>query len=264
MKITYCPPRPVLHPSTLLHFKYEIGPYYGCEHSCHYCYIHNDPETDSSREILVHENFAAQLEEELSDISPQEIFIGMDTDPYQPIEQDLLHTRQALDLLKKRGFPVCILTKSDLAMRDADILAGMQGSSVGTSVSFRDDRVAELFESKAPSTRRRIDMLKRMRRAGIETYALISPIMPLVTDLERLIEMLIPHADTVWFYRLDVKSKDDQNWKNIMRIMQDNFPDYVDELAGIVFDRDHQYWVDLRGRLSEIGRQRGLRFEIHV
>jgi len=247
-----CSPRNILHPSTLLDFKYEIGPYYGCEHNCHYCYAHDTEETDWKKEILVHENFAPQLQTEIKGLEKQTIFIGKDTDPYQPIEKKLQHTRQALEILSVNGHAACILTKSDMVVRDIDLLRGMPGSSVGMSFSFQTERSREIFEDNAPANRTRLEALWKIKEAGIETYALVSPVMPLITNIEMQINMLKPVADTIWIYRLEIHSTEDKSWENIENILNKFCPQNLKSFKEITFNKKHQYWSELRKKLEEI------------
>lgn len=264
MKISYCTKRNILHTSTLLDFKYEIGPYYGCEHNCHYCYAHDQEETDWTREILIHEDFTEQLETELSGLEPQTIFIGMDTDPYQPVEEKYRHTRETLKLFSNKGFGACILTRSDLVVRDIDLLVKMPGSSVGISVAFQDEKTRTLFEASSPSTERRVEALRKVKQAGIETYAMITPVMPLITDIDFQLDMLADCADTIWIYRLSMKSEDVASWKNTENILREHFPELADRFKEITFSSGHQYWTDLKRKLEDIQKKRQLNLVINI
>ena len=264
MKTALCSKRDILHPSTLLDFSYEIGPYYGCEHHCRYCYGLNKAESDWDETILIHDNYAGQLASELTQIEPQTIFVGMDTDPYQPIEQSCRHTRETLRLFSERGFSACVLTKSDLVTRDIDLLARMPGSSVGVSVAFQDEATRLLFETAAPPNERRVRALRKARKAGVETYALISPVMPLLTDVEALIDMLRPYADTIWVYRIDLDAADAPNWKNIAAVLSHHMPKAAGEFQEIAFARDHSYWRHLRDRLKAIEQSDDIKLRVFV
>jgi DNA repair photolyase len=118
----------------------------------------------------------------------------------QPGEEKRRHTRQALELLVEFGFSACILTKSDLVVCDVDLLQNMQDCSVGFSLAFQDEEVRRLFKPYAPSNQRRIAALKKLKEAGVEMYVLICPVMPYITDVEALINIVAPIADTIWIY----------------------------------------------------------------
>jgi DNA repair photolyase len=262
MKVRPCSNRPILEPCSLEGYAYQLDPYIGCEHRCHYCYALNQAETDWAEEILTHQDLIGQLSHELSALEPQPIYIGWNSDAYQPCEGNCRQTRQALELLAARGFSVCILTKSDLVVRDIDLIAGMQGSSVGFSIAFQDEHIRQLFEAAAPPNERRIEALRRLRAAGIETYVLITPVMPFISDVKALIEMVAPYADTIWIYGLSFEGEGDRNWGNVRSILECHLPEMTAKYRQIAFSVDHLYWVELRQELEALQRRRGLDLRI--
>ena len=156
MDIKPCDNRPILNPCTLPDRNYQIDPYIGCQHYCYYCYVLNQAETDWTKEILIHRDITARLKSELSKIEPQKIYMGWHTDPYQPCEAEYRQTRQVLELLLQKGFSVSILTKSDLVLRDMDLLQKMNDANVSVSVSLIDEDVRSLFEANTKPTKTRI------------------------------------------------------------------------------------------------------------
>ena len=245
--------KPIIESCALksLGFNYQIDPYVGCEHHCHYCYAQNQPGLDWENEIGICSNIK-ELAEELSLLTPQTIYIGMKTDPYQPLEKEYKQTREALKLLKERGFSVCILTKSNLVIRDIDLLSGMAGASVGISVAFQDDDSRSLFEANTLPNSDRIQAIAELKKNGIETYALICPVMPYITEVEALIAETRPVADTIWIYPLEMKYEEDTNWKKIEPILQQHFPGIIKRFREIVFSSGHAYWQELRQQLENI------------
>ena len=212
----------------------------------------NKAETDWGKEILIHENFVKRLTEEISSLGSQDIYMGWNCDPYQTSERTFKQTRKALELFAKRGFSVSILTKSGLVTRDIDLFAKMPGSSVGVSLAFPEEQTRQLFEKNAPSNNERIEALKRLKSAGIPTYTLICPVMPFITNVESLIELVAPYSSKIWIYRLEMESTEDQNWLNIETILNQNFPELTEKYRKIAFSGDHPYWIKLRKRLQEL------------
>jgi len=259
-----CSPRQVLEPCELEGFHYQVDPYIGCEHHCYYCYALNQAETCWEEEILMHQDIAGTLSRELSLLDPQSVYLGWNTDPYQPCEKIYQQTRKALELLAHRGFSACILTKSDLVSRDVELLKRMPGSSVGFSIAFQDEAVRQIFEPKAPPNEKRINTMKKLKKAGIETYTLITPVMPFITNVNKLIEKVASYADTIWIYGLSMESKKDKNWENIKDILNQRFPDLVEKYQEIAFSSSHPYWVEIRLKLEKLQRQRNLNLEIKV
>lgn len=227
-----------------------MDPYIGCEHHCHYCYALNQAETDWKEEILIYRDLAGQLDHELSALELQSIYMGWNSDPYQPAEVGHYQTRKVLGLLAQRNFSVCILTKSDLVVRDIDLLARMPSSSVGFSVAFQDGDIRRFFEAKAPPNGRRIAVLQAVKEAGIRTYALICPVMPFLTDVEAIIEMVAPYADKVWIYALSMNGEEDRNWQNVRGILDSRFPELTEQYRQIAICAAYSYWAELRRRLE--------------
>ncbi len=183
MKVSTCSYRPVLDKCTLKNLDYQVDTYVGCEHYCYYCYAVNQAETDWTKEILIYKGITGFLSEELEKISPQTIYMGYKTDPYQPCETEYRQTRQVLKLLLEKGFSASILTKSDLILRDIDVLKKMDNASVSVSVAFNDNRVRQQFEFNTIDTEARIGALVKLRKAGIKTSALICPVIHYITDV---------------------------------------------------------------------------------
>ena len=101
-----------------------------------------------------------------------------------------------------------------------------------------------------------------MKQGGVETYVLITPVMPFISDVEALIDLVAPYADTIWIYGLSLKTEADRNWRNLRGILERHFPDLVEPYRHITFSADHPYWVELRGELEALGHGRGLDLRI--
>lgn len=264
MKVSACSYRPILLPCELKKLEYQVDPYIGCEHNCHYCYVLNRAETDWAKEIRIPRDIRSQLNEELEGVPPQKIYMGYYSDPYQPSEAEYRQTREVLELLAEKGFSVSILTKSDLFVRDMDLLTEMDDASVGISVAFNSDPVRQLFEQNTIETERRVEALKKVKDAGVKTSALICPVIPYITDVAPLIETLTPVVDTIWIYGLSMSHRSDQSWINIDGILSRNFHDKRSRIGETVFSRSHPYWTELRTKLQAIGKDSGLNLQIHV
>jgi len=201
---------------------------------------------------------------DLSTIPPQTIYMGWHTDPYQPCEAECRQTRRVLELLLQKGFSASILTKSDLVLRDMDLLQQMNAASVSVSVAFNDNGVRRLFEANTIATEARVAALEQLRAAGIRTSALVCPVIPYITDVIPLIDMLASHTDRIWIYGLSMRSRSDQGWQNVERIVEDHFPDLNEPLASAVFSQDNAYWTDMRGELVRLQEERNLNLNIHL
>ncbi len=255
---------PIITPCSLKDLNYQIDPYIGCEHYCYYCYVLPQAQTDWSQEIQVHRDLIDRLEKELDLIVPQTIYRGYHTDPYQPQEAELLQTRSILKLLLKKGFSASILTKSDLVLRDMDILKRMNHPHVSVSVAFNDEKTRKLFEANTVDTEKRVDALAQFRMAGIPTGALLCPVIPHITDPLALIDITAPYADVIWIYGLGFTDPTGANWINVKKNLTRHFSDQTEQIEQAVFSTDHEYWGGLRKQLSALSINRQLNLSIHI
>lgn len=264
MNVSECTNRAILSPCGLKNFDYQVDTYVGCGHLCYYCYVLENAETDWSKEIQIHQNIVDRLGEEIDRISPQTIYMGYHTDPYQPCEAEHRQTRNVLELLLKKGFSASILTKSGLVVRDIDILKEMKGAAVSVSMAFNEDPTRRLFEANTMANERRVDALRQLKHAGIRTGALVCPVVPYITDAVQLIDMLAPYTDEIWVYGLSINDRLGKNWLNSQKIISNHFPDYVEQIEQAIFSKEHPYWEQLRDQLAAIKKDRQLNLNIHL
>lgn len=264
MKIKICDERPVLNPCSLAGHNYQVDPYIGCEHYCYYCYALNQAETDWRKDVFIHKNITGQLESELAGLEPQTIYMGWQTDPYQPCEAQYRQTRTVLELLLEKGFSAGILTKSDLVLRDLDLLQKMDRASISFSVAFNDDPTRRLFEANTMDNKKRIEALYLLKKAGLKTGALLCPVIPYITDAVQLIDQLAPCTDVTWIYGLGMDDRSGWNWLNIEKILNREFPDLLEQIEPVVFSRDHVYWSQLREELEILKNNQQLNLNIRL
>ena len=179
-----------------LPFDRSINPYRGCEHGCIYCYarpshafLNLSPGLDFETRLIARPGIAAVLEAELRKpgyrVAP--IAIGTNTDPYQPVERDFGLMREVLQVLSAFRQPVWITTRGITIERDLDLIAPMaaQGlASASISVTTLDADLARKMEPRAPSPRRRLQIIERLAQAGIPVRIQVSPLIPALTDHE--------------------------------------------------------------------------------
>ena len=263
MKVSKVSNKNILVPCSLGNFNYQIDPYVGCEHNCYYCYALNQAQSDWSKEIYIYEDIIAQLDKELEKISPQKIYLGCYTDPYQPCESEYLQTRRVLELLLEKGFTVSILTKSDLVTRDKDILKKMDDANVSVSIAFVDNDMRKLFEESTIDTEQRVSALMQLKEAGVRVSSLICPVIPYINEIEPLIEMVKNEIQTLWVYGLSIDNKESKNWNNIERILNDNFFGKKSKIEKAIFNKDDLFWTQLRNNLLTIERKCKIELQLH-
>jgi DNA repair photolyase len=183
-------------------FDVSINPYRGCEHGCIYCfarpthaYLGLSPGLDFETRIFSKPRAAELLREELAKKSYvcQVIAVGANTDPYQPVERELGITRSVLQVLSEHDHPVSVVTKSQLVLRDRDILAPMAEknlASVYVSITTLDPELARRMEPRASTPEKRLDAIRGLSEAGIPCGVLASPMIPALNDseLERILK----------------------------------------------------------------------------
>ncbi len=264
MIVSECSNRAILSPCGLRDFKYQVDTYVGCEHYCYYCYVLPQAVTDWSKEILIQKDIIKLLNQELDKIPPQTIYMGYHSDPYQPCEAEYQQTRKVLELLLRKGFSASILTKSDLIIRDIDLLKEMTSAAVSVSVAFNDDQTRSLFEANTMDTERRIEALRQLKEAGIRTGAMLCPVIPYITNPIELIDKLQQHASVIWIYGISISDRSDKNWQYIQEILKNEFPDLNEQIETAVYSKNHDYWVQLKGNLETLKNDGKLNLNIHL
>ena len=151
------------------------------------------------------------------------VMISSVTDAYQPIEAKYKLTRKCLEVLLQYQFPVDILTKSPLVLRDLDLIKEFKDIEVGITVTTNDEKIRKVFEPKAPSITARINTLKKLHNNGINTYAFIGPVLPM--NPEALLENINPHVDSIIIDRMNYTSKTLKIYKrmNLSKWLEDGF-----------------------------------------
>jgi DNA repair photolyase len=144
-----------------LPFTWAINPYRGCEFACKYCYARYTHEfmemtdEDFEHKIFVKQHAATLLRQELKKVKPgEEIAIGTATDPYQPAERFYEITRAILEeFARHRGFEIGIVTKSNLVVRDAELLREIARHNrvfVNVTITTVNTELARILEPRAP------------------------------------------------------------------------------------------------------------------
>jgi len=213
---------------------YCLNPYVGCEHNCAYCYaIFMKRFTDHSEEwgsfVDVKVNFLERLEREVKKAKPGVVMISSVTDPYQPLEEKYKLTRGSLEILSKYDFPVSIQTKSDLVLRDVDLLKNLKECEVGFTITCLDPEIQKRFEPHSSSTQERFEALKKLNEAGIDTFIFFGPVLPYFFDTEKSIALLLQKAleTKVKFVYIDKMNYTPSIWERVKRFLSSNFPELL-------------------------------------
>lgn len=170
-------------------------------------------------------------------------------DSYQELEKRYELTRKILEeLAKHNDFRVDILTKSDLIVRDLDVIKKVKNIEVGFSVSHFDESFRGFIEPGAPSVERRFDALETLGKNGIKTYVFVAPVIPLIT--ERNVEGILESAERgnagyLLFDTLNIKCG---NWKPIIATLEKFEPKIMDEFIEVM-ENPESYYQQFKTRI---------------
>ena len=176
----------VKQPEPWFGLKYNMNLYRGCQHQCIYCDSRSECyQLGDLAQIRVKINALELLEDAL----PRKrvlgtIGFGSMNDPYMPIEEEYQLVRGALRIISRHGFPVHILTKSDLVLRDLDLLQAIDEvyAAVSFTITTADDEMAAKLEPGAPRPTERFQAMRELADAGILTGVTMMPILPILED----------------------------------------------------------------------------------
>ena len=177
----------VKQPDKWFGLKYNMNLYRGCQHQCIYCDTRSEcyQIEDFEHEILFKENAIELLRRELAAKRViGTIGLGSMNDPYQPVETRLQLTHQALEVVAEFGFPLHIITKSDLVLHDLELLKKIDRvyATVSFTITTTDDELAKLIEPGAPPPSARYAAMKILSENGIQTGISMMPILPFLED----------------------------------------------------------------------------------
>ena len=173
--------------------------YRGCSHGCIYCDSRSDVYgmEHEFEDIEVKENSLELLKKELKRRPKAMIGTGAMTDPYIPLENHLKYVRKTLELIHDYGFGFTCITKSDLILRDLDLLKRINEKTkvvVQMTLTTADDDLCSVLEPNVCTTSRRVEVLKTLDKEGIPTVVWLCPILPYINDTEENINSIIDYC----------------------------------------------------------------------
>lgn len=249
----------ILVKSNLPASDYVANPYGGCTHRCRYCYAcfmkrFTDHEEGWGEYLDVKEYETDKIP---TSLSGKTVLLSSVTDPYNPYEMKYHKSRAVLERLRGTGAHVEILSKSDLMVRDLDLLCQMPDLSVGISLNTLDDGFRKEIEPGAPSVQRRLAALKKLHDAGITTYLFVSPIFPYITDIRLLIEAVNGHVDQICFENLNLRGAAKAE---ILDFIAQKYPQFLDGYMAIYRKGDMTYWELLEAEIKVLSENYSVPF----
>ena len=240
---------------------YSVNPYVGCPHACKYCYA------SFMKRFTGHtEDWGTFMDVKDWPVianpkkyAGQKIIIGTVTDGYNPLEERYRKTRQLLTELKDSGADILICTKSDLVLRDMDLLMEINRKNrltVSWSVNTLDEEFKNDMDA-AVSIERRLAAMKQVYDAGIRTVCFISPVFPGLTDIEAIFHRAKDQCDLIWLENLNLRG----GFKaDIMKYIAEKHPELFPLYEMIYNKKDRSYFRMLEQKAEEMARVNNCRF----
>ncbi|WP_298663310.1 radical SAM mobile pair protein B [uncultured Barnesiella sp.] len=253
--------RSIMTQSTLPVGGYSVNPYVGCTHACRYCYA------SFMKRFTKHpEPWGSFLDVKTWDpiknpdkYNGSRIVIGSVTDGYNPQEATFLRTRRILEELRGCTAEIMVCTKSDLVLRDLDLLKQFPKATVSWSINTLDEEFRADMDHAA-TIARRIEAMKQTYAAGIRTVCFISPIFPGITDVKAIIEQVKDFADLIWLENLNLRG---QFKGSIMSYIREKNPHLLPLYEEIYNRKRTDYWKGLEADIAQYARQHDYPYRIN-
>ena len=238
---------------------YVINPYVGCPHGCKYCYA------------SFMKRFTGHTEEwggfidikkckkriNIEKLKDKSVFLSSVTDCYNPYEEKYLITRDILEQLIDSECFLGISTKSDLILRDLDILKKIKNLVVSMSINTLDDNFRKDMDS-ASSIKERLAALKKIHDSGIYTVLFMSPIFPYITDFKEIIEASKGFIDEYWFENLNLRG---DYKKKILDYIGDKYPALKDKYYNMYVYGNKDYWFFLEKEIDSYCKANDIKYK---
>ena len=253
-------------------YSWDLNIYRGCEHGCQYCYAmyshrylesgkENSDDSAFFKRICVKTNIAEALEKQLKSRNwkKEVINIGGVCDSYQPAEAKYGLMRKVLELMIEYKTPVIISTKSDLILRDYDLLAELADLTcvnIAVTVTTLDEKLREILEPFASPSEKRFSVLKAFKDTGTVAGLHLMPILPFLTDSPQNLEAIFSLAaeakvDYILPGTLYLRG---ETRKHFFKFLSLQFPELFDPYGSLYKKGglDKTYKVELYGSISSL------------
>lgn len=232
---------------------YVINPYSGCLHGCKYCYADfmnrftgHIEEWGSFVDAKI--NAPELCTKEASRKKPGVLMLSSVTDCYNPAEEKLCITRDCLKSLPRDKFKISILTKSALVSRDIEIFRELNEIEVGLSFTSHLSSDREIWEPGAADPQAKAEAMRNMHDAGIQTYLFLSPILPGITEMEKIIKMNLGNFDSIMAEALNLTPR---VRAKILPLIEKKYPKLVDLYGGDLEDYWQEKYLEYRDLIKK-------------
>lgn len=242
----------IITKSNLPDADYVINPYIGCMHSCLYCYARfmkrfTGHTEDWGKFIDIKLNAPNLIPINTKKYIGKSIFLSSVTDAYLPLERKYQITHKILEKLIPLQPNLCIQTKSDLVLKDIDLLKQFKSCEVGFTITTLDDNLRKEIEPFTSPVQNRIKALEELKNAGINSYVFIGPILPFVTDWKQIILKTKHCSNFYMFENLNVRGK---IWNSIKKWLNKKHPELIKKYEYIYFSKNN-YWNKIEENIRQ-------------
>jgi DNA repair photolyase len=228
---------------------YTIDSYQNCEFGCLYC------DSSFDKTIYIKTNAAEILNKELEKSKKGTIIVGSVHDPYQKAEEEFKITRDLLKIINQQEFSCHILTKSDLVIRDIDILKKIDNCKVTISITSLKDAVSKIFEKNVPLPKIRLQTIEKLTNEGIISGLAVIPVLPYIVEeeLENIVKSAKNHK-ALYLLHKHLELKGDQK-TFFINILKDFYPELVEKYEKLYMDSympDQKYILKINNAIKKL------------
>jgi len=233
----------------LFNGNYTFDPYQNCEFGCLYC------DSSLDKTIYIKTNAIELFKKDLNKLKKGTVVIGSVNDPYQNAEKNFEITRNILEILKQNNFSCHILTKSELVLRDIDILSKISNCYITISIISIKNSITNIFEKNAPTTKNRLKIIKKLSDKGIKTGLAIIPILPYLVEeeFENIVKSAKKYkAQYILFKPLELKGEQKKIYMNVLKNHRKELIDRYQKLYKNSYLPDDEYILQINKTLEEL------------
>ena len=218
--------------------------YQGCQLQCPYCFQMNNKEWCNN--ILIRTNIVQALKKELAETTNlKEIFVGSQSDPYMPLEEEYKLTRSLLEFLEDKDYKIYITTKANnrLILRDKELLKSFK-KPVTIVMGL-----ANINEVHKGANNSNIAVANELAQAGIQTDVHITPILPYIMNVDEMIEA-VDEKIFIYLDKLRIFTEGGQDQK-ILEWVRKSYPQYIKQYEKIILAEENDYYDELVARYKD-------------
>lgn len=248
----------ILTKSNLPVSDYSVNPYIGCSHGCKYCYASFMKRFTNHKEpwgTFVDIKYWDKIKTPKK-CAGKELFIGSLTDPYMSLEEKYKRTRTLLEEMQGSGCKISISTKSDLVLRDLDLIKTFPDARVSWSINTLDEKFRIEMDNSI-SIERKIEAMKKFHEAKVRTTCFISPIFPGITDVKEIIKKCRKYCNLIWLENLNLRG----NYKKVIfDYIRKNYNQLYPLYDEIYNKGKRDYWEKLDEEIKDFCKKENLEY----